>query len=1071
MRKSTLTGIVSLFLSLVIFAQEKQEYVYNGLKFRNIGPAITSGRISDIAIDPCDEDIWYIATGAAGVWKTQNAGITWTPVFEHQKSYSIGCISIDPTNSQRIWVGTGENNGGRHVGFGDGVYMSEDGGMTWKNMGLTQSEHISKIIIHPENPQVIWVAAQGPLWSSGGERGVYKSTDGGKTWKRTLQVNEWTGATDLLIDPEHPEILYAATWQRHRNVSSYIGGGPGSAIYKSTDGGEHWTKITRGLPGSNLGKIGLGLSPFDSNVLYAAVETTRRTGSFYISRNAGVSWTKQSDIVGKGTGPHYYQEIFPSPHHDGRVFFCSNYSKYTEDYGKNFQSVNEKNKHVDTHAIAFISGKPGFILFGTDGGLYETRDDMKTWRHFDNLPITQFYRIAVDDKMPFYNIYGGTQDNGTQGGPSRTIGQEGITNADWKVVLGADGCQTAVEPRNPDIVYGEFQEGAIWRIDRKTGESVFIQPQAGQDESYERFNWNAPFFVSPHNPQRLYIASQRVWKSDDRGNHWTCISPDLTRNTERFELPVMGRIQSWDNCWDYVAMSNYNTISAIAESPVQEGLLYAGTDDGMLRVSEDGGQHWSKMEWKDVKGIPQGIYVNRIVPDLFDAHTVYACLDHHKSGDFKPYLYKSTDMGKTWKSIAGDLPERLIVWSLVQDHQDKNLLFLATEFGIYFTRDGGKHWESFKDLPVIPFRDIRIQRQADDLVGGSFSRGIFILDDISPLRHFDAQKQGKARLYNIKDAWLYTPLPGKYGRGDAVFIGKNPPFGAVFTYYLPEKYKTLRQIRQENEKKAGEKDIPFPGWDALEKEAHEDAPMVILTVKDEQGRLVRRLTGSAAKGFNRANWNLDREDTSVEFLYWRGWGQQNGSTRLFVQPGTYTVSLGLYYRGEYRELDGPREFQVRRLLQASLPPATPEEISAFTRKYMDFKRDYTIFQRGLKKDLKKIDAMKRAWMKTENTADSLMSDISKVREELLAIQRRMDDYETKNSMEEHPRPSPKMALNIARGTLTNGLQGPLPYHIKVLDEGIEALNKIRSQWENLHRGKMEEISRKLTEAGAPVIVE
>ncbi|MDX1470495.1 MAG: glycosyl hydrolase, partial [Flavobacteriaceae bacterium] len=583
------------FLSCNLFwAQELTSETFSGLKFREIGTALTSGRIADIAIHPDNDNVWYVGVGSGGVWKTKNSGTTWTPIFDNEGSYSIGAVTIDPNDPSTVWVGTGENVGGRHVAFGDGIYVSHDEGKSWKNMGLKNSDHISKIIVHPEDSNTIWVAAQGPLWSKGGDRGVFMSTDGGETWTRTLGDTEWIGATDLLINPDNPDELYAATWQRQRSVAALLGGGPGSGIHKSTDGGETWTKLTNGIPSSNLGKIGLAMSHFDPNTIYAAIELDRKTGGIYMSTDGGASWTKQSDTVSGGTGPHYYQELYTSPHHEGMLYLMNNTVLISDDHGKNFQEMNEENKHVDSHALAFKSNDPDYLLFGTDGGLYETFDHTKSWKYIRNLPLSQYYKVAVDDAEPFYNIYGGTQDNGSHGGPSQTMSEDGITNSDFWITLGADGHQSATEPGNPNITYGEFQQGVLWRIDQTTGETVLIQPQAREGDPYERFNWDAPILVSPHKPTRLYFASQRVWKSEDRGDSWTPISKDLTKNQDRLTLPMYGKQQSWDNAWDVGAMSNYNTITSLAESPKQEGLIYAGTDDGSVSISEDDGQTWRK---------------------------------------------------------------------------------------------------------------------------------------------------------------------------------------------------------------------------------------------------------------------------------------------------------------------------------------------------------------------------------------------------------------------------------------------------------------------------------------------
>ena len=835
-----------------------------GLKFRSLGPALTSGRIADIAIHPRNENVWYVAVGSGGVWKTSNSGTTWSPLFDKEKSYSIGCVTIDASNPHTIWVGSGENVGGRHVGFGDGIYVSHDDGKSWKNMGLSDSEHISKILVHPENSNIIWVAAQGPLWSKGGERGVYKSTDGGKTWNKTLGDDEWVGATDLLIDPRNPDVLYAATWQRHRTVAAYLGGGPGSGIYKSIDGGEQWVKLSNGIPNAKLGKIGLAMNHFDPDMVYAAIEMERLKGGVFMTSDGGQSWKKQSNTVSGGTGPHYYQELYASPHHNGKLFLMNNVVKVSFDHGKTFVDMNEKKKHVDSHAMAFKASDPNYVLFGTDGGLYESFDLTKSWKYVRNLPVVQYYKVAVDDAKPFYHIYGGTQDNGSHGGPSRTRSKAGILNSDWWITLSADGHQSATEPGNPDITYGEFQQGWLWRIDQTTREAVFIQPQAAFGEPAERFNWDAPILVSPHKPSRLYFASQRVWKSENRGDSWQAVSADLTRNQERLALPIMGTQKSWDNAWDVNAMSNYNTITSLAESPIQEGLLYAGTDDGIIQISEDAGANWRKVELGSIKGVPATAFVNDVRADLFDASTVYAALDNHKYGDYKPYLIKSSDKGRSWTLINGNLPGKLITWRLVQDHIDKNLLFAATEFGVYFTKDGGLKWTQLKSgIPTIAIRDITIQRRENDLVAASFGRGFYVLDDIAPLRAFNTSTKDKeATLFDIKPAYWYIPQSEIYGQGNAEYAAANPPFGAVFTYYLKDSIPSLKSRRKLAEK--NKSTVPFPGWDTLEAEKLQQQPVVLLTIRDEHNNLVKVVKGTNKKGFNRVSWGLDLPDRSGE---------------------------------------------------------------------------------------------------------------------------------------------------------------------------------------------------------------
>ena len=822
----------------------------SGMELRNIGPAYMSGRIADIEIDTKDPSTWYVAVGSGGVWKTDNSGITWKPIFDKQAVYSTGDVTIDPSNSNIIWVGTGENNGGRHLSFGDGVYRSLDGGKTWKNMGLKESEHISDIIVHPTDSNTVWVSSQGPLWSKGGQRGLFKTTDGGNTWENVLKTNEWTGVTSLVIDSRNPKKLYAATWQRQRTLPAYVGTGPGSAIHTSDDGGNTWHKLSEGLPKTDMGKIGLAISTINPDVVYAGIELNQRKGGVYRSANQGASWTKMSDEVGGGTGPHYYQEIFADPHRFDRIYMASNYSKYSDDGGKTWTPVNAKYKHVDDHAMAFHPSDKDFLLVGSDGGVYETRDNMDKWRFISNMPITQFYKIALDDSKPFYYVYGGTQDNSSQGGPSRTTKAHGIKNNDWFLILDWDGHQPATEPGNPDVVYGQRQQGNLARYHRKTGEYVSIQPQAKPDEPGERYNWDAPILVSSHDPKRIYHASHRVWRSDDRGNSWQVISGDLTKNENRMHMPVMDRTWSVNSGFDLLAMSNFNTIANIAESPLDENILFAGTDDGIIQVTSNGGEEWKRYDIGRIKGIPKTAYINDIRADLFDKDTVYAALDNHKYGDYKPYLIKSTNRGKSWKSIAANLPDKHLVWRIVQDHVNKDLLFVGTEFGLFFTVDGGQQWtELTGGVPTISFRDVQIHRTENDLVAGSFGRGIYILDDYTPLRSINKDSLKKeALLFTPRDALWYLPERlHTDSHGDFEYRAENPDFGATFTYYLRDGIQSLSEQRDEQEKKDAEKEkYPlYPAWDKVEAELREAKPAVYVIIKNAQGRVIRKVNSEA----------------------------------------------------------------------------------------------------------------------------------------------------------------------------------------------------------------------------------
>jgi photosystem II stability/assembly factor-like uncharacterized protein len=1039
-----------------------------GLKFRNIGPSFASGRIADIAIHPDDDNVWYVAVGSGGVWKTMNAGVTWQPIFDEQAVYSTGCITLDPRNPHTVWVGTGENVGGRHVSFGDGVYKSMDGGKTWQNMGLKASEHIAKILIHPDNSDVIWVAAQGPLWNKGDERGLYKSTDGGENWQKVLGDAEWTGVTDIVMDPRNPAVLYAATWQRHRTVAAYMGGGPGSGIHRSTDGGETWEKLSNGLPSGSMGKIGLAISPQQPDILYAAIELDRTKGGVYRSTDRGSSWQKRSDAVSGATGPHYYQELYASPHQAGRLYLMDVRIQISDDGGKTFRRLSERDKHSDNHAIAFRADDPDYLLIGTDGGLYESFDDAQNWRFVNNMPITQYYKVAVDDALPFYHVYGGTQDNGSHGGPSRTDTYHGIRNADWYKTLGADGHQSATEPGNPNIMYAETQQGGLHRIDRITGEQVFIQPQAGASDGYERYNWDAPILVSPHSSTRLYFASQRVWRSDNRGDSWTAISGDLTRDQERITLPIMGRTQSWDAAWDVGAMSNYNTITSLAESPLQEGLIYAGTDDGIIQVTEDGGKNWKKIEVSSLPDVPATAFVNDIKADLHDANTVYVALDNHKYGDFKPYLLKSTNRGRSWKSISSTLPEKNLVWRVVQDHVAPNLLFAATEFGIYTTLDGGKEWIQLKGgLPTISFRDLAIQRRENDLVGASFGRSFFILDDYTPLRQLSQETlEQEATLFAVRKALWYVPKSIVSSQG-AEYRAENPPFGAVFTYHYGGDLTTLKAERKKQEKELNQnnEDIPFPGWDAIEAERRQEEPKIWLTVKDDQGNVIRKLSGPTGKGIHRVAWDLRHASQRPVQV---GGSRQQGGSGFLVVPGTYTVSMSKQVEGKVTQLAGPVSFEVERLREGALEGATHAELTAFREEVESLQEAIFAASMVLEKSKDRLSAIRTALDRSGVEPGEMEAKVHLLQQQLYTLEEVMNGNQSKNEIGERNRPTVQSRFYVAyRGLSTT--YGPTPLHQESLRIAKEQFGEINEKIEKMSQQDIPALEKALMRVGAPWI--
>lgn len=846
--KSTLL-LICTFLAFISFGQKKKktasddkksalsELSLNGLKFRNVGPAITSGRISDFAMHPDNHKVYYVATSAGGVWKTVNGGTTFKPIFDGQGSYSIGVVTLDPNNPNIVWVGTGENNNQRSVAYGDGIYKSEDGGATWKHMGLKNSEHIGSIIVDPDNSNRIFVAAIGPLWSAGGDRGLYISEDGGNTWNATLTVDQHTGVNEVVQHPTQTNILYASTLQRRRHVYTYIGGGPGSAMHRSMDRGQTWEKINKGLPSVDLGRIGLAIAPSDPETVYAIVEAAQGQGGFYRTTNRGASWEKRSGYSSSG---NYYQEIVVDPNDKDLVYSMNTWLQVSRDGGKSFKVLGEDTKHVDNHCMWINPNDSDHFIVGCDGGIYESYDAAATWHYKPNLPVTQFYKVALDNDEPFYNIYGGTQDNFSMGGPSRTTSNNGIANSDWFMTHGGDGFESQVDPNDPNIVYAQSQYGFLVRYDRLSGEEVGIKPQPGKDELAYRWNWDAPLHISAHKPERIYFSSNRVFKSDDRGNSWETISDDLTQQINRNELRTMDRVWGIDAVMKNQSTSPYGTIVTFHESTLNENLLVVGTDDGLIQVSSDGGENWRKSQ--SFSGVPARTYVNAVLTSQHDENIIYAAFNNHKNGDFKPYIYKSADKGANWTNITADLPERGSTYSIAEDHEDPNLLFVGTEFGAFFSPNGGAEWKQLKaGLPTIAVRDIAIQQRENDLVLGTFGRGFFVLDDYSSLRGITTALNQDATLMSVRDPWIYIQkyplgLPGKSFQGDSYYQGENLAPVAMLTYFLKTAPSSLVDERRKKEK--GMDNNPYPSYDALAAERSEIAPHLLFTISDRDRKSV-----------------------------------------------------------------------------------------------------------------------------------------------------------------------------------------------------------------------------------------
>ncbi len=909
----------------ILYAQsETKEWNLSGLKFRSIGPAITSGRIADLAVNLDNSSEYYVASAAGGVWKTTNHGVTYRSIFDNYGSHSIGCMTLDPSNANTVWVGTGENNNQRSVDYGDGIYKSMDGGKSFKNMGLKSSEHIGKIIIHPDNSDIVYVAAIGPLWKEGGDRGVYKSTDGGRNWSRVLFIDEHTGVNDIVMDPRDPETLYAAAFQRRRHVYTYLGGGPKSGIYKTTDGGKNWIRLTSGLPTVDLGRIGLAIPPSAPDRVYAIVEAARGQGGFFVSRDNGHSWQKRSKY---NTSGNYYQEIYVDPTNPDRIFGMDTWLHSSEDGGRSFHKVNERYKHVDNHCMWINPSNPDNWLVGCDGGVYETWDNGKSWDFKSNLPVTQFYKLGLDNDYPFYKVYGGTQDNFSLGGPTRSRTAHGILNQEWFIVHGGDGFQARVDPTNPNIVYASSQYGVLVRFDRKTGEEVVIQPLPNRDEAQFKWNWDAPMIISHHDPKRLYFAANKVFRSEDRGSSWTKISDDLSAHIDRNKLKVMGRIWSVDAVAKNRSTSPYGEIVALDESPVDENIIVAGTDDGEIWTTIDGGTNWQKAG--PIPGAPIQSYINDLALSQHDKYTLYAVVNHHKYGDFKPYVFKSMDLGKTWIKITAGLSDRGSVFAIVEDHEDKNLLFCGTEFGVYYTSDSGMKWHPLKaGLPTISIRDLEIQKRENDLVLASFGRGFFVLDDYSPLRHLKVASQDSFYLFKPRPSYQYeedTPLglPGKAFQGDGLYAGENLGPVALFTYSVKRGYTSLKAQRKKREEEAIKswKDTPFPAYDAYKNEVEEVAPQLYAVVTDDLGGRIAKVPCNITKGVQRVRW--DMRFPSKQAVSLRSYDKSNPFNPPprghLVPAGLYHVQLFLLKEGHWRPVSQKQAFEVKRIDTPAIP--------------------------------------------------------------------------------------------------------------------------------------------------------
>jgi photosystem II stability/assembly factor-like uncharacterized protein len=861
------------------------------LDFRELGPAVMGGRIDDFAVVDSNPNIVFVGVASGGVWKTTNNGTTWQPVFDKEGVSTIGDIAIAPSDPSVVWVGTGEPNNRQSSSWGDGAYRSLDGGKTWQKMGLAATHHIGRIVIHPKNPDVVYVAALGHLWGPNPERGVYKTIDGGKTWTQALKINEDTGVSDIAMDPGSPDTLYAAAYQRRRTPYGFNGGGSGSAIYKTTDGGLTWKKLSKGLPyenGGDTGRIGLDIFRKDPNIVYAVVQHEK--GGTFRSEDKGETWTKMGDTNPR---PSYYSQVRVDPNNDLRIWELGAQMFYSEDGGKKFSSDRVKDIHGDFHAMWIDPADSNHILTGSDGGIHWSYDNGRTWDFVNTVAIGQFYEIGLDNEKP-YHVCGGLQDNGSWCGPSQTLTRDGITNEDWSVVHDSDGFYVQIDPVEPWIVYAEGQDGHVDRRDLRTGQQRAIMPEAKLGEPHYRFQWNSPVAVSAHEHTTIYYAGNYLFKSRDRGDTWTRLGNDLTTGVDRNKLQISGKTPDKTTLSRHDGVEEYPAITTFSESPLTSNVLWAGTDDGNLQVTRDAGKSWKNVAPR-LPGVPKGTYVSRVVASRYGEGIAYATFDGHRSDDYGIYVFLTADYGENWRAIRNGIPDSAGSVHVLREHpRNQNLLFAGTEFGLWVSWDRGANWTAFKNnFPTVPVDDIAIQARENDLVLGTHGRSIWIFDDLTPVEKMDANVLASdLTFFAPRAAAAWHLRQRRWSAGQKMFTAKNPPYGAILNYYLKE---ALPPEGPKTAKAEGEvKDQAALGENPKAAAEPKKEGKVKITVSGKDGRVLREFDGPAAAGTNRANWDLRYDpmaEPTEEQKEALAAGYGVGPRGPLVDPGEYTVRI------------------------------------------------------------------------------------------------------------------------------------------------------------------------------------